>query len=116
MSTALGGDDPEARVMVEELRTKVEQAIVQAVAALEDRDRLMLRLHLVSGLSARSMTKIFAVNHSTIGRRLRRVLAQLLDEIDRHLASAGIRGDRLSSIVRLVAQDLDLSLSGLLGD
>jgi RNA polymerase sigma-70 factor (ECF subfamily) len=116
MSTALGGDDPEARVMVEELRSKVEKAIVRSVAALDDRDRLMLRLHLVSGLSVRSMTKIFGVNHSTVGRRLRRVLAQLLDEIDRHLAAAGIRGDRLSSILRLVGHDLDLSLSGLLGD
>jgi RNA polymerase sigma-70 factor (ECF subfamily) len=110
----IGVESPESRLIRRELRAKVEQAIGEALAQLESRDRLVLRLHLVSGMSMTAIAGIFGVNHSTIGRRMRRVCDQLLAQITRSLEEIRVGESDLASVLRVVASQLDLSLARLL--
>jgi RNA polymerase sigma-70 factor (ECF subfamily) len=104
-----GGADPE-------IRKEVEAAFGLALEQLEDRERLLLRLYLVSGMTMEDIGNTFGVGHQTISRWLvksrKRVLAFVRSELARRLK---ISKNELRSLVLLVASQLNLSISRLLG-
>ena len=116
LGEAAGGTDPELLVMKGEIRREVEEAFERALERLDDRERLLLRLYLVSGMTMEDIGKSFDVAHQTISRWLvrarKRVLAIVRSELARRLK---ISKSELRSIVRLVASQLNLSISRLLG-
>jgi len=111
-----GGADPELLFMKAEIRTAVEAAFEEALARLEDRERLLLRLYLVSGLTMEDIGKTFDVAHQTVSRWLvkarKRVLAVVRSELARCL---DISKSELRSVVHLAGSELNLSISRLLG-
>lgn len=113
---AAGGADPELLLMKEEIRREVEAAFEQALERLDERERLLLRLYLVSGMTMEDIGKTFGVAHQTVSRWLvrarKRVLASVRGELARRLK---ISKSELRSVVRLVASQLNLSISRLLG-
>ena len=114
VASTIGVESPESRLIRRELRARIEEAIGEALAQLESRDRLVLRLHLVSGMSITSIAGIFGVNHSTIGRRMRRVCDRLLEQITKSLKEIRVGESDLASVLQVVASQLDLSLARLL--
>jgi RNA polymerase sigma-70 factor (ECF subfamily) len=116
LGEAAGGADPELLVMKGELRAQVEAAFEQALERLGDRERLLLRLYLVSGMTMEDIGKTFDVAHQTVSRWLVRARKQVLAIVRRELARRlKISRSELRSIVRLVASQLNLSISRLLG-
>jgi RNA polymerase sigma-70 factor (ECF subfamily) len=109
--------DPELQVVKAELKGKFEEAMRAALRELSPRDRLLLRLSVVSGLSVRKLGEMHGVHASTAARWIERIRDQVLSSIQGALeATRGIdRGD-LPSLVGLVRSRLELSLSGLLAD
>jgi RNA polymerase sigma-70 factor len=111
---ATGEADPERQLMEREVRGRIEAALTEALKKLEARDRLVLRLHLVSGMSLTAIAAVLRVNHTTVSRLMRRLCDQLLATVAVGLRDAGAHQDGLSSLLGLLAGRLEISVSRLL--
>jgi RNA polymerase sigma-70 factor (ECF subfamily) len=106
------GVSAEHLYMKAELRDAVEPAITDALARLGDRDRLILRLYLVGGLTTRAIGSSLGLSQPAISKRLANVREALLADIRDAVATRlKIPKDELSSLMRFVASQLDISVS-----
>jgi RNA polymerase sigma-70 factor, ECF subfamily len=109
-----GAPDPELEVARAHLRQDFEEAVRAALATLSPRDRTLLRLGLVSGLSCRKVALMYGVNAATVARWNAAIRAGLLAEVERFLKDRrGIEPSELPSLLGLARSQLELSLSGL---
>jgi len=109
------GASPEQMYMREELRRAVEPAIAQALGRLPDRDRLILRLFLVSGLTLRAIGQSIGLSQPAVSKRLAKARADLLDDIRTTIADTlKVSKDEFSSLMRVVASQLDVNVSRVL--
>ena len=76
-------DHPEADYLRARYRAEFETAVSEALIALPDRDRLLLRLTTVSGLSHEQIANIYKVNQSTVSRWIARARAEVLEATER---------------------------------
>ena len=110
-----GGEvHPETAYMKEKYRGDFEQALGDALARLPERERVLLRLHLVNNVSLEKIGKMFSVSQPTASRWLAAARAQLLDDVKRSLGNRLGSSTELASLAGMVASRLDLSLSVLL--
>jgi RNA polymerase sigma-70 factor (ECF subfamily) len=110
------GLDPELGLARAEVKQQFEGALAAALTALDARDRMLLRLSLVSGLSCQKIGKIYGVDASTASRWIVRARDQVLTNIQRHLKQThGLDPDELRSLLGLARSQIELSLSGVLG-
>ena len=87
----------------------------EALAGLPDRDRLLLKLTIVSGLSHEQLANIYSVNQSTITRWIARAREQVLDATEREVCSKlGMPPGEFRSLAGLLVSRLDLSISRVL--
>jgi RNA polymerase sigma-70 factor (ECF subfamily) len=109
------GLDPELSLARAEVKHHFEGALKVALAGLDARDRMLLRLSLVSGLSCQKIGKIYGVNASTASRWIVRARDLLLASMQRHLKQThGLEADELGSLLGLARSQIELSLSGML--
>jgi RNA polymerase sigma-70 factor (ECF subfamily) len=86
-------------------------AFADAVAGLDPRDRGILRLHVVHGLSATGIAGAFGVHRATAKRWLATVRGQLLEATRKRLAGAlAVDAGELDSIMQLIGSRLDASV------
>ena len=98
------------------LREPFGEALRLAIQALDARERMTLRLTLVSGLSLEAVGAVYGVNASTVCRWLARTRQRLALELRRHLsARLPLAAGELESVARLVQSRLDIGLPSLLG-
>jgi RNA polymerase sigma-70 factor len=98
-----------------ELRRAVEPAIADALGRLPDRDRLILRLYLVSGLTLNGIGQSLGLSQQAVSKRLAKARADLLDDIRTTIADTlKISKDEFSSLMRVVASQLDVNVSRVL--
>jgi RNA polymerase sigma-70 factor, ECF subfamily len=110
------GPNPEVLLLKGEIRREFEAAVRAVLEGLEKRARLVLKLYLVGGMSLAAIGKTFGVTQQTVSRWLAEARARILDDVQRRLADRlKIAREDLPSIARLVASQLDVSLSRLLG-
>jgi RNA polymerase sigma-70 factor (ECF subfamily) len=113
---ATGACSAELLLMKHEVRAELEAAVGEALAGLPDRERLMLRLYLVSGMTLEAIGKSFDVTHSTVSRWLTHARARILEDVQRSLGERlKVANADLASFARLVMSDIDVSVSRLLG-
>jgi RNA polymerase sigma-70 factor (ECF subfamily) len=106
---------PEIAYMKERYRGEFEAALGEALKRLPDRDRVLLRLHLVNSVSVEKIGKMYSVSQPTASRWLAAARERLLDDIKQALgARLGTSSGELASLAGMVASRLDLSLSALL--
>ena len=108
--------DPQLDFLKRRDRPRFQEAFRAALAALPVRERGLLRLHYAEGLSADQLGAIHRVHRATATRWLAQARQVLLDELRRELA-ASMRIDRreVSSLVRLLRSQLEISLRQALG-
>jgi RNA polymerase sigma-70 factor, ECF subfamily len=112
---ANGNTHPETAFVKERYRGDFEQALKDSLARLPERERTLLRLHIVNGVSVEKIGQMFAVSQPTASRWLAAARATLLDDIKATLGSRlGASSQELASLAGMVASRLDLSLSMLL--
>jgi RNA polymerase sigma-70 factor, ECF subfamily len=105
----------ETLYMKERYRGDFEQALIEAIGRLPERDRVMLRLQLVNGVSVEKIGTMYAVSQATASRWLAAAREKLLDDVKQTLAPRlGTSSSELASLAGMVASRLDLSLSALL--
>jgi RNA polymerase sigma-70 factor, ECF subfamily len=110
-----GDTHPETAFVKDRYRGDFEQALKDSLARLPERERTLLRLHIVNGVSVEKIGQMFAVSQPTASRWLAAARATLLDDIKATLGSRlGASSQELASLAGMVASRLDLSLSMLL--
>ena len=106
---------PELSYLKERYRGDFEQALKEALARAPERERALLRLHVVNGVSVEKIGKMYGVSQATASRWLAAARELLLDDIKGSLGTRlGASPEELASLADLVASRLDLSLSMLL--
>ncbi len=115
LEAALVPQQPEVAFVKEQYRGEFERAFAEALATLSERDRLLMRLHLVTGVSVADIGKMYGVSQPTASRWLAAARETVGDEVRRllnerlHLAHS-----EMASLAGLVASQLDVSMSRLL--
>jgi RNA polymerase sigma-70 factor (ECF subfamily) len=105
-------DQPELNYLKQHYRAPVQAAIVAALEALPDRDRVLLRLHLSEGMSIDRLGAMYAVNRATAARWLAAARRTLLQSARAGIQKAlRVSDTECDSILKLVRSQLDLSIT-----
>ena len=108
-------EHPEVDYLRMRYKPEFEEAVRDALAALPDRDRLLLRLTTVSGMSHEQIANIYKVNQSTVSRRIARARAEVLDATERSVCrKLRVERDEFMSLAGLLVSRIDLSISRVL--
>lgn len=116
MTEAIAVDlNPELRHMKARYKEAVEDAFRDALAELSDRDRALLRLGLVGGLSLDAIGSAYNINPSTVSRWLAKIRKGILDRTLALLRERlRLTEPEAESIARLVTSQIDVSVVRLL--
>jgi RNA polymerase sigma-70 factor (ECF subfamily) len=103
----------------EHMRTKytaeLKTAIREAFAALEVRQRNLLRQHILDELTIDDLAKLYRVHRATCARWLADARADLGKHTRKKLvASLGVQGNEVDSLVKFLDSDIELSISRIL--
>jgi RNA polymerase sigma-70 factor, ECF subfamily len=110
-----GHTHPEMAFLKDRYRGDFEGALKESLTRLPERQRTLLRLHLVNGVSVEKIGQMFAVSQPTASRWLAAARETLLDDLKATLGHRlGASSQELASLAGMVASRLDLSLSMLL--
>lgn len=111
------GADPELAFIRERHQEDFRVAFRAALGRLEARERNLLRLHHVHGLSMDAVSATYQAPRSTVARWIARSRERLLALTREELtARLGLTPDELDSLLRLVRSQLDVSLRLLMAD
>jgi len=115
MEIRIASADPELAFVKEHLRESFQRAIIKAFDALDDRQRLIYTLHVIDGLTVERIATIYSVSHSTVSRWMSAARAAIISEAQRILRDdMQVPAEEFDSLARLLASDLDLSISAIL--
>jgi RNA polymerase sigma-70 factor (ECF subfamily) len=108
-------EHPEVDYLRTRYKAEFEAAVREALAGLTDRDRLLLKLTIVSGLSHEQLANIYSVNQSTVTRWIARAREQVLETTEREVcAKLRMPPGEFRSLAGLLLSRLDLSISRVL--
>jgi RNA polymerase sigma-70 factor (ECF subfamily) len=97
--------------------TAIRDALLNALTRLDRRQRTIVRLHLLQGLTHTQIARMLRVHQSTVSRGFDAAVRVLNSEIRRQLRDLyGMREPEMQSIIGDVRSHLDLSLSRVLKD
>jgi RNA polymerase sigma-70 factor (ECF subfamily) len=109
------GADPEIDYLKVRYRAEFREAFGAAIASLNDRQRMLLRLNLVDGLSHERIGAIYHVTKSTATRWIGGAREVILRETRQALARRiSVDTAEFNSLVALIGSQLDVSLIRLL--
>jgi RNA polymerase sigma-70 factor, ECF subfamily len=112
LASALAADNPELLYMKSRYREQIEGSMARALSGIPQRDRALLKLHLVERMSIDQLAVVYGVNRATAARWLAKARADLLgrarDEIQ---AQLGVSQSECDSLVDLVRSNLHLSVA-----
>lgn len=107
--------DPALRHLKTLHRADFQRALAEALGALPDRQRAVLRLHYVDGLRLAEIGRLYGVHESTVSRWVTRAAEEVADQARRRLTERlSLSGSSLDSLGRLVRSQLDLSIARIL--
>jgi RNA polymerase sigma-70 factor (ECF subfamily) len=109
------GDEPELQLLRTHFRPRFAEALRFAASALTPRQRNVLRLSLVDGLTLEQMAPVFGVTKSTVHRWIGQAHRHFLRNIHRFFRDEmGLSVSEVESVARLLQSQVELSLPSLL--
>jgi RNA polymerase sigma-70 factor (ECF subfamily) len=107
--------DLELSLIKAQYRDAFVAGFAAAVATLERRDRTLLRLHLLGGVTLEQLAQMYGVHRATVVRWLAAARGALLDATRAHVANTlGAPSDELDEMFELVRSRIELSVDRLL--
>ena len=98
-------------------RSEFKAAFVAAIAELTPRARTLLRYHLIDRLSIDKIAAIYDVHRATAARQLAKAKETVIRATQRCLQQRlKLDSDELTSVLRLVEGNVDVSVGRLLAD
>jgi RNA polymerase sigma-70 factor (ECF subfamily) len=114
-SLTAGGLDPELDYVQRKYRPHFVACFKEAMAALDSRERTVLRLHLVEGAGLEGIARYYRVHRTTVTRWMATARAQLVANTRRLLTERlRLTGTEVESLVRSLGSRLDFSISQVL--
>ncbi len=108
-------DSPELGYLKRLYRSEFKQAFQAAVAELAPRARLLMRQSVLDGLGIDALAQLHGVHRATCARWLESARAEILAATQKHmLAKLELSRDELTSVIRMISSQLDVSLSRVL--
>jgi RNA polymerase sigma-70 factor (ECF subfamily) len=96
-------------------REQFRAAVSEAVRMLSSRDRNVLRMHHLAGMTLDRVAAIYGVHRATVARWLARSRARILDQTRQSLTThLKLNESELESFLRVIRSQLDASLVRLL--
>ncbi len=112
---ALSAESPELRTLLGRYGPALSRAFSDALAALPKRDRLLLRLHHVEGMSLEKVARAYKTPKSTVGRWIADARTAVMDGVRRTLAETmSVPGSEVDSLILGLRSRLELNLSAAL--
>ena len=106
--------DQELALLKEHYGELFRQELVLALNELPARERMLLQLHLVAGLSTTRIAKMYHLNQSSISRQLQRAAANVFALIKQRVhARLGVETAELESLLDLARSHIELTLSSM---
>ncbi|ATB36596.1 DNA-binding regulatory protein [Cystobacter fuscus] len=111
----LAPDNPEREVLRADSSEALSSALRAALAALPERERALLRMHHLHGLTMDRLATMYGESRSSVARHVAQARERLL-RLTRHELAARLKleGRELESLLGLVRSRLDLNLGGLM--
>ena len=107
--------DPELALLRSRYRESFRKAFAEAVGTLTPRERTMMRLTSLDGLTCAAVGKMYGKDASTVSRWLAASRAVLLEKTRQILSQTlDLTPSALDSLMRVADSELDLSISRLL--
>jgi RNA polymerase sigma-70 factor (ECF subfamily) len=111
----LSGGNPERELLQAHSRQVLTESLQAALAELTERERALLRLHHLHGLTMDRIATMYGEPRSSVARHVAQARERLLKLTHRELASRlKLNGQELESLLGLVQSRLDLSLHRLM--
>lgn len=112
LESRLAEDGGELQFLKQHYRKPVETAISSALAQLGDRERVLLRLHLVERMSIDRLGTMYNVNRATAARWLANARASVLKATRAEMRRAlRVSESECDSIIKLVDSQLQVSVA-----
>ena len=112
----LASTDPERIAASARKREVFRTAFEAAIAGLPASDRTLMRLYAVDGVGIDGLALAYGVHRSTAARRLAAVRERIRLGTRAELEARGVNGDELESVIAVVDEGLELTLSRILAD
>jgi RNA polymerase sigma-70 factor (ECF subfamily) len=107
--------DPGLEMLKGKAREAFRVAFEEAVRSLEPRERNLLRLHLLGGVTLEQLAKLHSVHRATVVRWLAAAREQVLARTRSAMGEAlGIAGQELESVMGVIQSRLDVSVERVL--
>ena len=114
-TVAPANTDASTLMMKVEYKRELEVALSELITQLSPRDRAVLRLHIVEGVSIEKIAASYGVHRVTVARWVWTAGETLLDELrGRFRQRFGIVPRELDSLARMARSQLSIDLAGLL--
>jgi RNA polymerase sigma-70 factor, ECF subfamily len=110
-----GRFEPELELLRARFLPQLEAAMREAVARLPRRERIVLRLSIVKGVTMQQIAASYRVNQSTVSRWIARALDGLHEQVRRSFRERCDLGNtEAESLIAAVRSRVEISLGGLL--
>src|SRR5262249_13052237 len=95
--------DEELRLIQERHRPELERVLAAAVGALSERERLLLKLSAIDGLTVREIGALLKVDHTTVSRWLAKARGAVV-KTTHHLLAQALEAEpaEVESLIRLL--------------
>jgi RNA polymerase sigma-70 factor (ECF subfamily) len=108
--------NPEVATAKALYRDRFRAAVEESLAGLKTRDKTILRLHVVDGLSIDGIGAIYRVHRATVARWLVAIRNGVVADLRKRLAlHLGASPSEVRSLVQLLRDDIDVSARRILG-
>jgi RNA polymerase sigma-70 factor len=109
--------DAELRFLKDRYQSAFKNAVSAAITRLSQRERMIIRMHTVGGMTLARIAAMLDVDESTVSRWEKRAREAILAETHRELGTElGLEVKELPSLARLVTSQLDVSIARLLAE
>ena len=107
--------DPELGYIRARYQRELKEALSAAMAAMPERERALLRLHVLHGMSIDKIGELYGAHRATAARWLAQAREGIFDRTRAELSRRiGVSETEVDSIIRLVQSKLELSLNRVL--
>jgi RNA polymerase sigma-70 factor (ECF subfamily) len=108
--------DPEMAAIKERYRGHFQRAIEAALGTLDPREKMIIRMNLIDGLTLERIAKVYGVHQTTVTRWLSDARDRVVADAKQRLrVELQVAPSEFDSLVRLLLSQLDLNLSKALG-
>jgi RNA polymerase sigma-70 factor, ECF subfamily len=109
--------DPEIQVARSLYSDRLRGAVAESLAALNAREKTILRLHFIDRLSIDAMAAIYRVHRATVARWLVSIRGRVFDSLRQRFAlQVGGSPSDMRSLIALLREDLQVSVRRILED